>query len=403
MSNRENEDWIDAFQLYANKAASPDIFRKWAAISLIGAALERKVWSSTAMAPVYPNMYIFLIGPPAAGKTLMTSLAWRTLSQLKDHKISSSSVTRATIIEELNKAERFATITEGDKSSTQAFNALYVVANELGVLLPAYEMEFLNKLTDIYDNHPYSESRRDKKHNVDIKRPTINLLAAGTPGYLGSIIPEVAWEQGFLSRVIMVYSGQGVKRSLWEKQKVDTSLWEKLILDLRLISRISGEFRYTDEASQLLDDFHTSGFLESEPLHPKLHHYNSRRAFHLMKLMMISSAARHSHLVIEEQDYYRAFEWLIEAEDTMPEIFKAMTTGGDSQVIRDAWHFLYEIYLKTKKPIPEKRLYAFLAQRVPSEKARHIIDLMVNGGLIKADGYAGSTRTFMPEGDPNVT
>ena len=103
-------------------------------------------------------------------------------------------------------------------------------------------------------------------------------------------------------------------------------------------------------------------------MHPKMNHYNSRRWYHLIKLMMLSSIARGDDMVVEEADFVRALTWLEEAESTMPEIFKAMSTGGDSQVIREAWHFLYEITVKTKSPVPEQRLYAHLAQRVLRRK-----------------------------------
>lgn len=403
MTARQISDWLAGFEEYTSITPSPLLFRRWTGLSLLGAAIERKAWTQTAVNPIYPNLYVFLIAPPAIGKTVMTSLAYNVIHQLKEHKLSSSSPTRATIIEELAKAERFVQINVNGVLTTQSFNALYIVSNELGVLLPAYETDFLNKLTDIYDGHPYSETRRDKRHNVSINRPMFNMLAAGTPGYLGSIIPEVAWEQGFLSRVIMVYCGKKESRSIWHKQEAVMGLWDKLVMDLRHIARIKGEFRYSTEAAALIDDFQQTGHYESDLMHPKMNHYNSRRWYHLIKLMMLSSIARGDDMVVEEADFVRALTWLEEAESTMPEIFKAMSTGGDSQVIREAWHFLYEITVKTKSPVPEQRLYAHLAQRVPSEKARHIIELMINGGLIKPEGLAGVGRTFRPVGDPMVT
>src|SRR5690242_15115268 len=157
---RQSGNWIEAFEEYTNILSSPSIFRRWTGIALIAAALERKTWIETSVGVLYPNQYIFLVGPPAVGKTVLTSLAWRTMKQLREHKVASSSVTRATIIEELSEAQRFKTTPTG----AIEFHSLFVCSNELGVLLPEYGMEMMSKLTDLYDGHPYSEKRRNAKH-----------------------------------------------------------------------------------------------------------------------------------------------------------------------------------------------------------------------------------------------
>ena len=390
--SRKVSDWIEGFETWSTGFSSAPILCRWTGISIVAAALERKVWTDNAISHLYPNLYVFLMGPPASGKTIMTTEAWHTIKALKNHKISSSSVTRATIIEELNAAERFVQ-TSG---STVKFNSLYVLSNEIGVLIPAYEMEFLNKLTDIYDAKPYSESRRDKRHNVQIEKPLINMLAAGTPGYLGSIIPEVAWEQGFLSRVNIIYSGQIKKRSLWAKVQTNETLKADLLNDLLSIGVMRGEMRYTQEAAELIDNFYMEVGDQTAPLHPKLNHYNSRRTSHMLKLMMVSAASARDELVVEASDYHRALAWMLEAEESALDAFKAMGGGGDSQTIRDAWHFLFETYVKNKKAIPESRLINFLSQRAPSEKIPHIIDLMIKGELVRTEPLAAGVRGLIP-------
>lgn len=388
---RQLSDWIASFEQYTSLVSSPGIFRRWAGISLVAAALERKTWIETSVGILYPNMYIFLVAPPAVGKTVLTSLVWRMMKELKDHKVASSSVTRATIVEELAEAQRFRSV---PNSGAYEYNSLYVVSNELGVLLPGYELEFMSKLTDIYDCHPYSEKRRNAKHNADIKRPQLNILAGTQPGYLSSIIPEVAWEQGFLSRSILVYSGTVVRGSLWAKTKADVSLWEKIITDLKMIGSMYGEFRFTPEAALLIDQFYQETHKATAPLHPKLQHYNTRRPAHLMKLMQIAAASTGEDFVITVDHFQQALDWLVEAENVMPEIFKAMNTGGDSSIMKDAWYYIFQEQAKSGKAIPEDRLVAYLGQRVPAEKIRWIIEVMQNAKLLSVEigSYGNSFR-----------
>jgi hypothetical protein len=86
---------------------------------------------------------------------------------------------------------------------------LLIAAGELGVLIPGYDSDFMNALTYIYDVEKYDEQFRNvhKGEALVIEKPQINLLACCTPSFLTELMPAGAWEQGFLSRVIIVYSG----------------------------------------------------------------------------------------------------------------------------------------------------------------------------------------------------
>lgn len=385
---RKLEDWISSFEQYTSILSSPAIFRKWAGISLVAAALERKVWIETSVGILYPNLYVFFVGPPAVGKTVPINLVWRMMTKaLTDHKVSSSSVTRATVIEELAEADRFKSTPAG----AIKFNSLYVVSNELGVLLPEYGTEFMSKLTDLYDCLPYSERRRNAKHNAAIEKPQLNLLAGTQPGYLINLLPEVAWEQGFLSRVILVYAGEPIRQSLFSRTEQDTVLWEKIVHDLQRIGAMYGEFRFTEEVKVLLDEFFLGGDKRTAPLHPKLQNYNNRRPAHLMKLMQVASAATGDTYVIDVEHFQMAMDWLIEAEHTMPEIFKAMNSGGDNSIMRETWYYVYERQAANGKAVQEDHVVAFLAQRVPAEKIKWILDVMKSAGLLKVEITGGPT------------
>jgi hypothetical protein len=394
---RNLENWIDAFEEYTNILSSPPVFRRWAGISLIAAALERKTWVETSVGILYPNQYIFLVGPPAVGKTVLTSLVWRTMKSLRDHKVASSSVTRATVIQELQAAQRYVTMPE---IGAVEYNSLFVCSNELGVLLPEYGMEMMSKLTDLYDCHPYSESRRNSKHDADIPRPQLNILAATQPGYLSGMLPEIAWEQGFLSRAILVYSDQIVRKSLFGKTITDAALWEKIITDLSYIGTMKGEFKFTAEVASLVDNFYMSGHSTTAPMHPKLQHYNTRRPAHLLKLMQIASAAESDNLIIDVPHFQSALNWLVEAESLMPEIFKAMNTGGDNSIMKDVWYYVFKAVATSDKPVPEGRIVAFLSQRVPAQKVGWILEVMKSAGLLQVEITAAG-NCYRANGSPH--
>ncbi len=181
-------DWADGFYSITENLSSPAIFRRWAAISAIAGALERKVWVQTLGSKLYPNIYAILVAPPGVGKTEVTWRVRDIWESLEDHCIASTSVTKASLIDELNDAER-RIVTNHRDNPVDHFNSLLMSINELGVLIPAYENEFMNVLTDLWDCKHYSERRRTNKLEIVIKRPQLNLLAACTPSYLMNVLP----------------------------------------------------------------------------------------------------------------------------------------------------------------------------------------------------------------------
>ena len=192
-------NWIDEFVELTNHLPSPLLFRKWAGRSAIAGVLERKVWVRTMNMELYPNLYVVLTGPPGVGKTVATSLVedlWRAIPGLP---VAPKSVTKPSLIDALADAKRSKVYIDGNQSSHLNYNSLLLNAGELGVLIPSYDSEFMNILTDLWDCRMYEEKRRGNNLHVTIPKPQLNMLAATTPAYLNQTLPEAAWDQGFLS------------------------------------------------------------------------------------------------------------------------------------------------------------------------------------------------------------
>lgn len=375
-------DWIDEFVELTSHLPSPELFRKWVAISAVAGVLERKVWVKTMNMELYPNLYVVLVGPPGVGKTVATSLVeelWRSINGLH---VAPKSVSKASLIDSLAEAKRNKTIIDGNQSKHLEYNSLLVNAGELGVLIPQYDSEFMNILTDIWDGRTYEERRRSKDLHITIKRPQLNILAATTPSYLNQTLPEGAWDQGFLSRTFLIFSGDTTLVDIFSDQDTDFDKFSKIKSDLRAISDIVGLFKFEPEARDAIRNWHLGGRLP-EPDHPKLVHYNIRRTQQLLKLCMVASASRGSDTFIRLVDYQRALGWMLEAEVAMNEIFKALGARGDGQVIEEAYHYLYKIFMATSEPVAENRLIGFVSEKVPAYNVLRIIDVMEKSGRIE--------------------
>jgi len=373
-------NWVESFIDLTNHLPSPEVFRRWSAISAVAGVLERKVWIRSMNMDLYPNLYAVLVGPPGVGKTVATSIVeemWRDITNLH---VAPKSLSKASLIDSLHEAKRTKTIIE--TSTYMEFHSLLVNAGELGVLIPTYDMDFMNVLTDIYDGRMYEERRRGNNLHIKIKNPQLNILAACTPSYLNSTLPEGAWDQGFLSRTFLIFSGDTNLVDIFGVEDTDQNRYMQLKSDLRSINDMTGAFTFDPAAREAIREWHLAGG-PPKPDHPKLIHYNTRRSAHLLKLCMVSSASRGSGKVISLDVYQEALGWLLEAEMYMPEIFKALGARGDGQVIEEAYHFLYSLYVAKKQPIHEERLINFLAERVPSYNVLRIIDLMEKSGKME--------------------
>jgi hypothetical protein len=150
---------------------------------------------------------------------------------------------------------------------------------------------------------------------------------------------------------------------------------------LKDIAVLYGEMKFTEEAAMLLDTWHLDGG-QPAPEHPKLMYYNSRRTAHLIKLCQIAAADARQELIIRADDFRRALDWLIEAEFHMPEIFKAMGTGGAGKTMDEAWYYLFTIFTKEGQPVAEHRLIQFLQEKVPVHQIAVTIEMMEKGRLI---------------------
>lgn len=394
---RKLANWADGFNRYTAERGSPALFRRWAGIFAVAAALERKVWIKTNKGVLYPNMYVISVGPPGAGKTLATSIAHDMLLTIEDLHIAPTSVTKASLIDALAMAER-KIIRPMDDPAVISFNSLIVTSDELGVFLPAYENDFMNVLTNIYDCRVYSETRRTNKISIKMDAPQLNLAAATTPSYMTALLPEGAWDQGFLSRTILIYSGAEEPTDLFSQTLVDEILGKHLVDDLHSIANLYGKMTFTDEAAEAINEWHKAKGPPT-PDHPKLHHYNTRRTAHLLKLCMVASVCASDDLIITLDHFAEALDWLIEAEAVMPDIFKSMKTGGDGRTIEECYHFAYTIWIKEKKPIASTRIFHFLQERTPAHNVERILTVMEQAGLLQKQftehgmGYIPKART----------
>jgi hypothetical protein len=379
-------DWIDEFMYLTEGIRSPESFRLWTAITTISSVLERRVWIETDQDRLYPNMYTILSGGPASGKTLMVTFAKRLLAKLAGPVgifLGPDNPSPAAFLDYLEKSTKMSINGMG----MDMYSAMSVMCMELGVLISKYDKDFVANLTTLYDNPDTFDAPRRVSKSINVEAPTVNILAAATPDAIGDIIPESAWGQGFTSRLVFIYgTAPEQTRHIFKKRKnVDVSSLEIGLKEM--YDELHGEVEWEPPAQTAMETWFNIEKMAPVPTYGRLVNYKGRRDVHIMKLAMISAAAGGHGQIVTEFDFRRAQKWLFEAEETMPDVFRAMAQKSDTQLLQDAHHTIYVKYNnideKQRKPISDRELWKVFEDKCPHDKISSLITAMEKTGRIR--------------------
>ena len=380
---RKLPDLIEAYEQMLDGTTAPKRWKRWVATWLVGAAAERRVWVRTMGLPIYPNMFVFLIGKSGGGKSVSFNMARTLLRSIGPGRTTSSSMTAAYFASQLQANER--SFINPITKKAEPYNCANVCTTEMGTLFREADGGMLSMLTDLFDCGEFSEGRRNEKNTFECARTFCAMLVGGTMTHLFSAFTENHWSDGFMSRVVMIYDTPIPRGSLFkaEQMKNMNVLYDAIVNDLKVVASAEGEFEFTDEAAQLLDDFFThdsGGGLQlggpPVPQHPNLRTYCERRHIQIEKLMMNRALATGATILTAEHFWY-AHEMLLDAESMMEEIFKEGAVGSDMRLINEFLYAMSKAYLKYKKhPIPEDKMMQFLLKKADSYKAVSIFETL---------------------------
>lgn len=373
---REFPDWIEGFLQYTDETEPSRLFRAWSAISVVGAALRRKCYLPWGSETFYPNMYIVLVGPPAARKGTALKPA-REFMQGLGLTVSADETSRQALIQSLK--ESMAQNMDLKTGEMVWHSSLVIYSPELSVFL-RQDNELLEILCDWYDCRDNFEYRTLSRGSERTTNVWAHMLGATTPTALQRSMPIEAFGTGLGSRIIFIYQSDKEKIVIFPGG--DEAIKNKLKIDLEAINSLCGRFSYTDGFVER----YTYWRYESEKNPPftddKLLGYLQRRPTQVFKLSMICNASRTDNMIITEADFEKALHYLTWAETYMPQTFYGMGQNPLGAIQARVMSIVM-----THKKIKASELMAMFQEDVTKQQMSEII------GTLEYTGFLGLSST----------
>jgi hypothetical protein len=316
---------FDTYFKYVQRTEAPMMFHRWSMLSSLGALLGRQYHLPFGEFRIFPNMYVMLIGDPGTRKSTAIKLARKAIS----------AAGYSTFAYERSSKEKFLMDLAGMGESKETtidsmvmdtlfgpgvggtVREVFAVADEFNDFAGTGNLDFLSLLGTLWDwddeTKPY-EQRFKNSASIQVYQPTVSILGGNTHAGFTACFPPAAIGQGFLSRLLLVYSEpSGVKITFPERPSEDIrSALEECFTRVR--NEVVGESSITTEARGMLDTLYRS----FKPINDvRFQHYSTRRFTHLLKVCMLCSAARFS-TEISRHDVIMANSILSFAEHHMP-------------------------------------------------------------------------------------
>lgn len=312
---RKAGNWLNGWLAYTKESESPDNYHIWCALSTLSAAVKRNLWLDQGMYVLFPNLYVALVGPPArTAKSTALYLAKQVAGATGTIKFGPDSCTREQLIQ----------VMEGSKLNNQCAIALW--STEFSSIIGPSGILMIQFLLDIYDcNYTDPQGwKYETKHQgkAAIVNPYLAGLFCTTPDYLVESMPDNIIGHGFTSRVIFVHEERERLQNP-RPAKTDDLLGAALVSDLRHISRLSGQFQWTDEGAKAYDTFY-HGLYQNIPEDHRIEGYHWRKKIHVLKVAMLLAVAEGDSLILDKREIDTAVQLLHGIEHNMARVFRSV-------------------------------------------------------------------------------
>lgn len=391
------EKWLK----YTEGLSSPQNYIDWGWRFIIASALQRRCWYGSDHMPVYPNMYIVLVGKAGVGKGIVITPATELLKHHKKKDFSTVkesstdqekfviSQTEKANLDSANEAEMkvkgggekvepvlfpyapdattFEALVEGMSKSGRRINydyfdvkgdkqlgiyfhcSMYFSLPELASLLRKRTEDTVNYLLGVYDCPLNYEYKTKTRGEARVRRGCLNLIAGTTPSFMETVFDDQLIDQGFSSRTFFIFAPKNRKNVAFPEPltKEQTEHKDELLNHIKNLAKLYGRVTVEPETVEWIQNWwnetENNKHLRSN-ISPKLEAYYARKQIHMIKVAMVEHFSESLSMTMSLETVKRACAILEKEEKNM---HMALTFEG-SNPLGKLTDRIGE-YLKTKK------------------------------------------------------
>lgn len=291
MSDKALDKTRDFFELYLHQIGTSEVpraFHFWAAVSLLAASVGDRVWvEPDAGRKIFPNLYVFLIGPSGSGKEQAVVGASKLGTHEPALELFMGRATRQFLLDYLTKNGPM------EDGMRFAYNPhLYLVTEELGSAIRGGDLghDLVSFMTEYYTGKPVGQDGTRGTGLVTLHNPCFNWLAGTTDEWLIRAVDRTAIEGGFFARVIAVRGRRNYKERhpqiVYPEDRDEVRDYLKWRVSQYAL--LKGPFRYTPQAQALHDEWYVSRAEPVDSLEEPSFNRSDEMVFRLSLLLRLS-------------------------------------------------------------------------------------------------------------------
>lgn len=339
-------DLLYNFVQQAGEFETPQEWIFWSGISMIAAAVgDRVYFDHLRSTPLYPNMFVFLMGMSGAGKGLAIKQATKFLKHLPRVRLKEAKVTSKRLIDWM--AEEWV---ETDPGRIEMDNArIYLVTPELSFSLDSGELaeDFLKFATGIYEGNMNMEEGTRMWGDRVVPNPMINWLGGSDVRWLKDCISLPALLSGFGARTCFIDPTVFPPRRYKPKYRPDQERLEAYVGErVRQLSQLQGRFVISPEANELAENWYMG---RVDPEDPQLAPFFNRERAHVQKLSMIMSLSESNDLSIKRRHVASAIRLIASLRPALLRLVRVIAVSNETRGIDEL-----RDYIKSGTHVDEK-------------------------------------------------
>lgn len=365
------ESWLATYLKYTEKHESPELFHFWVGVSLISAALGKKVWLDRGYYRLHPNFFVVLVaGSARCRKTTAIKIGSRLLHDHDGvHILSGKTSTERFIVDQMF---------EGPENSIPP--ATFLLADELSVLLTRDPQgdKLIDVLTTLFDCPEHFSYRTLSRGEVVLRDVFITILAGTTDKTLEKVLPDTAFGGGFASRIMFVYQSDTPRRNAFpELSPAERELERQLRESLTRISGIVGPFTLDDRARKTYQTWYNG--LET-PEDTRVDGFFGRKHDHVLRLAIVLRASQGvDSKTIGEKHILAAIAAIDQVESLMG---SALGGVGKSDSMLFSDKVLRLVHTAGQKGIMHSSLLKRMYPHLDAQKMRLLMSTLQEANLI---------------------